>query len=827
MTLWIRTIADLLRRAPREQADTFAADLRFAVRMMRRYATSTAVIVILVAVGIGANAAVFGFADLLMLRPLPVPNAREVVRVFDTRAQTLSHPDFSDLRDRAEAFAAIAAHTFVTVSVESGGAATPLTGEIVSGNYFDVLGISPAVGRLLQPQDDSVVGAHPVVVISHGLWRERFGGAPNVVGQITRLNGHPFDIVGVAPESFTGSYTAFGSRFWAPIAMYKQVRPRELSLTMRGWGWLYLTGRLKPAQSIDQANADLARMAAEIDRLHPDPQPRSYSAVPASGIPEGMRESVELVLTFATTIAGLVLIVTCANVAGVLQSRAMARVHETSIRYALGASRLRVVRQWLTESLCLALLGAAGGLVAGHWMQSALMTMLPAVGPADPTLPTTFDLRVVLFTIAVAVVAGLLFGLLPAWRSASRGEAALRESAATVTGSRSGARTMRALITLQVAVCLCLLVLAGLLTRSLRNVRAFDPGFETSGLVLAQFDPQRHGYDRMRATVLFDQLASRLRHYPDVRGISRAAVVPLGGERERLGYVLAGHLGPDGSRSIGIDTNAVGRGYFAAMGVPIVRGRDFTDSDTPAARRAAIINEVMARRFWPDRDPVGQVFNMAGKIAIPVEVVGVARDLKYYSLNEAPRPYIYISAEQTGVPAGTIHVRVSGPADRYLNILKQEIAAIDRTVALDQVITFEQLREQPLALRGAMAALATAFGGIALLLTVVGIYGTMTNAVSQRTREIGVRMAFGAANADVYRLIVRDGLLPVTLGVVAGLALAAGVARLVTSELFGVAPTDPLTHLVAVTALATAAVAALSVPAMRATRVDPVSVLRS
>jgi predicted permease len=540
-------------------------------------------------------------------------------------------------------------------------------------------GVKPAVGRLLQPQDDAVVGAHPVVVISHGLWRERFGGAANVVGQVTRLNGHPFEVIGVTPEGFTGSYTAFASRFWAPVAMYMQVRPRDLALTMRGWGWLSLTGRLRPNQGLAQANADLARMAAEIDRLHPVPEPRSFKAVQASGIPEGMRVSVQLVLTFATTIAGLVLIVTCANVAGVLQSRAMARVHETSIRYALGASRFRVVRQWLTESLCLALLGAAGGLIAGQWMQSALMTMLPAVGPADPTFPTTFDMRVVLFTIGVAVVAGLLFGLLPAWRSASRGEAALRESAATVTGSRSGTRTMRALITLQVAVCLCLLVLAGLLTRSLRNVRSFDPGFETSGLVLAQFDPNRHGYDMTRARALFEQLSSRLRQYPEVRGISRAVVVPLGGDREREGYVIAGHRGPDGSRVLFIDTNGVGHGYFAAMGIPIVHGRDFGAGDMPTARRVVVINETMAKRFWPDQNPIGQVFHSAGKAAMRR---GDRRraDIKY-SLNEAPRSYIYISAEQTGPRRHDSPAR-QWPGGPLRQVLKQELAAIDRTIAL-------------------------------------------------------------------------------------------------------------------------------------------------
>jgi predicted permease len=822
--LWIRTVADMLARAPREQADLLAADLRFALRMMRRYATSTAVIVLLLSIGIGANAAVFGFADLLVLRPLPVADAREVVRIFDGPAQTVSHPDFIDLRDGAQAFAGIAAHSFAMVSVDAGAGAAPLAGEIVSGNYFDVLAVQPALGRLLRPDDDLVVGAHPVVVISHGLWRQRFGGAPSVIGQVIRLNGHAFEVVGVAPEGFSGSYTAFASRFWAPVAMFKQVRPRDLELRMRGWGWLSMTARLRPGHSLDRANADLARMTAELDRRYPQGQPRKLVTVPASGVPEGMRAPVQMVVTFAMAIAVLVLVVTCANVAGVLQSRAMARVHETSIRYALGASRFRVLRQWLTESLCLAGAGAAGGLAAGQWMQSGLMAMVPQVGPADPTFPTTLDARVVVFTIGLALVAGLLFGLLPAWRSASRGEAALRESAATVTGSRSGTKTMRALIALQVAICLCLLVTAGLLTRSLRNVRAFDTGFDTAGLVLARFDPRRHGYDRHRAQALFDRLATRLGSYPEFSAISRAVVVPLGGDRERQGYVIPGHRGPDGAAAILIDTNAVSAGYFRTIGIPIVRGRDFSASDMDTARRAVIVNETMANRFWAGTNAVGQIFRPAGRDGRPVEVIGVAKDIKYYSLNEAPRPYVYLAGSAT---TGIIHLRVAGPADRYVDVLKRELTAIDPGVALDEVMTFEQLREQPLALRNAMAVIATAFGGIALLLTVVGIYGTMTNAVSQRTREIGVRMAFGAGTLDVFRLIVRDGLLPVAIGIAGGLALAAAVARLVTSELFGVSPGDPLTHMLAVAALVAAAFAALSVPATRAARVDPVKVLRT
>jgi putative ABC transport system permease protein len=459
-------------------------------------------------------------------------------------------------------------------------------------------------------------------------------------------------------------------------------------------------------------------------------------------------------------------------------------------------------------------------------MQAALVAMLPGGTPADPVVATTFDPRVVAFTIALALVAGLLFGLLPAWRSASRGEAALREFGAALTAGRSGTRTMRALVTIQVAVCLCLLVIAGLLTRSVRNASAFDPGFETSGLVLAEFDPGRHGYDMDRARALFEQLSARLRRYPEVRGISRAIVVPLGGGEERLGYVIPGHRGRNDAPFIGIDTNVVTRDYFTTMGIPVVQGRAFTEADAGAPRGVAVVNETMARRYWGHANPVGQMFATAGRDGQPLEIVGVVKDIKHYSLSEEPRPYVYQLAERTA-PAGIIHVRVSGDAGPFVGILSRELAAIDPTIALDQVLTFEQLRRQPLALRYAMATLATTSGGLALLLTVVGIYGTMSNAVGHRAREIGVRMAFGAAKADVIRLVLRDGLLPVGAGIAAGLALGAWVGRLVASELFGVAPGDPGTHAAAIAAVLVAAVIALGFPARRATKVDPSEVLRA
>jgi predicted permease len=448
--------------------------------------------------------------------------------------------------------------------------------------------------------------------------------------------------------------------------------------------------------------------------------------------------------------------------------------------------------------------------------------------PFELEQTSAHDMRVIAFTAAVAVGTGLLFGLLPALRAAGRGEAALREMSATTTGARQAARGTRMLVALQVAICLALLVTAGLLTQSLRNVRAYDPGFSSKGLVLARLDTRLRGYDRARAVAYYDALEARLRAIDGVRAVSIASVVPLGGERERRGFLIPGRTAPDGNPMIRIDYNLVGSGYFETMGIPILRGRGFTGEDTSRSRPVAVINETMARQFWPDGDPIGQRIAIAMTNTGPLEIVGVVRDIKYYAMEEQPRPYVYLFGKQgDGGVGGTLHVRVAGTGDGFAATLRREAAAIDPLVILRDVMTFEELRQQPLAMRTAMTLIATLFGAVALLLTIVGIYGTMTSAVGQRTREIGVRMAFGAGVGDVFRLVLRDGFLPVGAGLALGLAGATTLTRLVAGQLFGVSVRDPLTYGAAVAVVAVTSVVALSLPARWATRVDPVAVLRA
>jgi predicted permease len=550
--------------------------------------------------------------------------------------------------------------------------------------------------------------------------------------------------------------------------------------------------------------------------------------VRASGLPEGKRAQAAGVLTFATVIAALVLLVTCANIAGVLQSRAVARTQETSIRYALGASRFRVVRQWLTESVCLAIMGAAAGLLVQQALRTTLTGILRAASPQQLAALPVADIRTLVFTFAVAIASGMAFGLLPALRSAARGEAALRETAAAILGRRAGARGTRLLVALQVAVCLGLLITAGLLARSLRNSTTFDPGFDGSGLVVARVDLRRLGYDAGRGRAFHDALAARLGERPEVRAISRATVVPLGGDQERLGMRIAGHTTSSGSPVIPIDVNAVGPDYFSALEIPLVRGRGITSADGPHGRPVVVINEAMAKRYWPSADPIGQTITLAGRSPVDLAVIGVAKDIKYYSLDEAPRPYAYLAADQSGGYGGAVlHVRVTGDPGRFVSTLRREAALVDPAVSLDQAMSFDELRQQPLALRRTISVLTSVFGAIALLLAAVGIYGTMSQVVGQRTREIGVRMAFGAQVEDIFRLVVGQGMRPVLAGLVLGIGAAAGISRLVASELFGVTPADPLTHAVAIAAVLFAALVALLLPARRATRVDPVTTLRS
>ena len=807
-------------------------DLHYALRMLVRQPVFTLIAVITLALGIGANTAVFSFINTLFLRPLAVHEPEQVVRLYATgemnsRFDVFSYPNYLDLRDRSQSFAALAAHQRVSVSFSADPVSENLQGELVTGNYFTVMASKAELGRTLLPGDDEAPGASPVIVISQGMWQRRFGSAPDAVGMSVYLNGHPFTVVGVMPSSFKGSYEAMTAEFWAPMMMYQQVRPRGTEITNRGWGWLSGTGRLKPEVSVEQAREELALLSAQLRQDHPNMNAQvGFELYQASPLPESFNESVARILQFILAIVSLVLLVTCANIASILLARLTARRREIAVRQSLGAGRSRLVRQWLTESLLLAFFGGAAGLALAWWLQGAMLTLLPP-DFSEFALAPQLDWRVLAFALATVLGTGIIFGLAPALR-AGRTEVvtALKEGGGGTAGSTHRSRLFGFLIVFQVAASLVILVVAGLLLRSLNKIDSFDPGFNPHDILLTNIDLRRHRYNEAQGRVFYQQLTERLKRLPGAQSVTFATTVPLGFNRDRFGVHIDGHQPPPGRTTFPIDYNIVGPDYFATMGIPIQQGRAIEERDGAAgAKPVAVINATMARRFWPHEEAVGKGFQL-GTRGPRIEVVGVARDSKYYSLNEEPRSFIYGSFGSSYSPSVTFHVRVASKPESLTRALQREVEAIDPKVASFDTQTFDELRKGPLFPSRVMALVSGLFGALAAVLAALGLYGVISYSVSQRTHELGVRIALGARRHDILRLVLGHGMLLAGAGVVVGVGAAFAVTRFLSSLLFGVTPTDPLTFVSMAVLLIAVALAACYLPARRATRVDPMVALR-
>jgi predicted permease len=815
--------------------DALWQDVRLGLRALFKSPLFTAAVVLTLGLGIGANAAVFSIVNRLLLRPLPVrdPGGLQVLTVGhegNLSPHNVSWLDYEDYRANP-VFQDLAAYDIGFVGLSTDQRAERIAVSYVTNNFFSMLGLSPAFGRLLQPSEGVRPGADPVLVLGHSYWRRRFNEDPTVAGRRVVVNGQPFTIAGVVPKAFQGVYALVEFDAYLPLSMLPTDQYRDM-VTKRDQHSLHVIGRLAPGVSRAQGQAAIDVQARQLESKYPD----TNKTVRARLIPERQArpeannaDSMPAVAGIFLVLVGLVLLVACVNVINLLMVRATVRQRELAVRAALGAARRRLIQQLLTESLLLALFGGIAGAILGRWA-IVLLSRIQLPGDLPFRFDFSFDWRVFGYIAAVAVFAGVAVGILPALR-ASKTElnAVLREGGRGSSDGSSRQRVRSALVVGQVAISLVLLVAAGLFVRSAMHAATVDLGFDPSHVLNASVDVAQQGYDEARGRAFFDELLRRARQLPGIESASLAYSVPLGYYNVSAYLEIEGQPPSDKTRRPFGGYNVVGPEYQQTMRIKMVKGRFIETRDDERSRLVGVINEYMANRFWPTQDPIGRRFRSTDLSNQWIEVVGVVRDGKPTGLFSDPSPYFYVPLAQTYRSLRVLQLRTAGDPAALAAPVQREIRVLDPDLPVFDVTTMQRMLEGPngfLLLR--MGAL---FGGtmgfLGLALSLVGIYGVVSYAASQRTQEIGVRMALGAARADILRLVLGRGLMLVGIGVVLGLIAAAAVSRLVSSLLFGISAVDPVTFVVVPLALAAMALLASYVPAVRATRIDPAAALRA
>ena len=811
---------------------TFLQDLGHAVRIAWRRPAVTLVTIFTLALGIGGNSAIFALVNSLFLRPLPVERPSELVRVFGTDGKrnfdVSSYPNLADLAARSQTFASAAIHQQTTSAYGLGDATETADIELVSGEYFPMLGIEMAHGRAIAPADDREGNAAAVAVVSDAWWRTRLGATPDALGRTIYLNGSPFTIIGVAPATFHGSYDALGTDLFVPLMTYDIVRPRALKITTRGWGWLSATARLKPGITIEQAQADVDRVTASIKKDFPrNNDALAFRLTPASALPESMLGTAQRVLLFAMLAAALALGAACANVANVQLATVVERRREIAVRIAMGASSARIARQWLTESLVVATLAVVIGTIGGMWLRDAAHAIGPPAGLSNFAPAYGFDIRVILFSAAIVFAVTVLFGGWPAMRAARTDVATpLKEDGVTTTAGAKRVWAQAVLVAAQVAVSVALLVSGTMLARSLLASRAFDVGFDTSNLMIATPTIGNLGFDADRGRTYYADTLSRVRALPGVTEVALGALVPLGIGGESSGFRIDGYAPPTGTGVVSVSNNFVSPDYFSVLRIPIRRGRSFAPADgLPNAPVVAVVNETAARTYWADQNPIGRFIRRG--TSPPIEVVGIVADITYNTPGEAPQPFIYLPFGPVYFPYGlAFHVRTDRADAGLARALTRELRAFDPRVQAT-AIPYEELRAQSLYPSRTLAAISAVFGTIAVLLAMVGIYGVMAHVVASKRREFAVRLALGAQPSTLISGVLRQGARWTLTGIAFGTVLALALARVLESFLFEVSPSDTVSILVAAATLITVALAAAYAPARRVVKIDPATTLRS
>ncbi len=815
---------------------TLLQDLRYGVRTLGKNLGVTIVAVITLALGIGANTAIFSGVSAFVFRPLPVPHPEQLVRPMELTedrglADEFSYPDFVEYRNQESVFSGMFAENMVQAAIGTETENDVIWGQVVSGNYFDVLQVTPMMGRAFLPDEDSAPGSHPVVVVSHSLWQRRLGADSHIVGKTVELNGKPYNVIGVAPPTFKGSKFALALDFWIPMAMVEELQRNPGLLKDRGSNWMNIVARLKPGVSLDQASANMSMIAKRLNQTYPDDRASSTDGLVKTELEGRFEEAAAMMKTgaaIAMSIVGLVLLIACANVANLLLARAAARRKEIGIRLALGASRARLIRQLLTENILLSLLGGGMGLLLAYWLTYLMQGFIPVIEYNVLNDFFGIDSRVLIFTLVISLLTGVLFGLAPAWH-ASKPELVpvLKGEITTQSGKRRRLTLRNSLVVAQVALSLVVLVCAGLFVQSFRYAQRMDPGFGAQNVLLMTINPQLIGYDETQNKDFFARTVEGVKALPGVEAASVTRLAPLGDSSNSSGPILReGETLARGSAGRVIMNTSVSPGYFQTMQIPILEGRDFDDRDRKGSQQTVIVNDRMAEMMWPGQSAVGKRILVGTDSHDPLEVVAVVKTGKYRSLSEDPKPFYYYPMRQRRPAGMTLLVRTSGDPHALINAVRTHIQSLDRRMPVFAVKTLPEHMTWALWAPRMAASLSLAFGLVALLLSAVGLYSVMAYVVSQRTREVGIRMALGAQRRDVLRLMAAYGMSLAFIGLAIGLGLAFVLARALSAVLIGVSVYD-LTIFLAVPVLLTVVAAAACVfPARRATKVDPLVALR-
>jgi predicted permease len=812
--------------------ENFLQDVRFGLRMLRRSSGFSLLAILCLTLGIGANAAVFSWIEGILFRPYPgVAHQERLVAIGGTsrdepEGTSLSWPDFQDLQRSCTLCETLFVSKITGTTLSIGDRAERTTGSIVSANYFDAIAVPPVLGRGFLPGEDSGQSAHPVVVISYQLWQRRFRGDPQIIGKTQRLNGVMHTIVGVAPKGFYGTFVGWIMNFWVPTSMEDIFESGGYKLEDRGARWIEAYARLKPGVTLAQAQQEVAAISGRLEAEYPATnRGRAIRFWPLWQTPFNNAGTLLPTLEIMLAVVAFVLLIACANVANLLLVRSFARRHEMSVRLAIGAGRARLWNQLLTEGLVLSLFGAAGGLLVAYWCRHALVLLFPARGGVQMHLPGEIDWRVLALSAGVCLATTLLIGLVPALQTGKidLAQSMKMESVGVVGGHGRGC--MRSgLVLVQVSLSFVLLVAVGLLMQSLLKVRTASPGFNTRDVQYTAIDLVSAGYTPARAQIFQDALLQRVRALPGVESAAFAKMTPLSYVSSATAPIVVDGYEPPPEESPTVDYKEVGDNYFVTMAIPLVAGREFTRSDDQKAALVAVVNETMAQRYWQGRSPLGQRLQLKGRW---MQVVGVAKDSKYSSVREKPTPFFFIPLRQNSLRGSVLNIRTPLVPQIMATAIAREVHALDSNLAPYEMITMQEQLDRSTSAQMAAVTLVGILGALALVLAAIGLYGVMSYAVSQSTRELGLRMVLGAGASSLLRLVLSRGLALTGAGVLLGATAALLLTRLLGNLLYNVNPRDPVAFGCAFAVMALVSTAACLLPAWRAARTDPIRALRT